>query len=99
MCKVKENPITNKPIASNTQAKQEGVIQMQGTFTANDSIIVRDQPTTKGNRIATYNKGESLVYEAVHFKNGYVWLQYKRAVGGYGYIPIAPLTELWGTLK
>lgn len=96
--KVKENPKTNKPVAS-VQTKQEGVIQMQGTFTANDTIIVRDQPTTKGNRIATYKKGESLVYEAVHFKNGYVWLQYIRAVGGYGYIPIAPLNELWGTLK
>lgn len=89
-----------KPVVKGALTTQsEGVIDMQGTFVANDTIIVRDQPTTKARHIATYKKGESLIYEAVHFKNGYVWLQYARAVGGKGYIPIAPLAEMWGTLK
>lgn len=97
--KVKEAPKVNQPIVKGAQVSNEGVIDMQGTFVANDTIIVRDQPTTKARHIATYKKGESLIYEAVHFKNGYVWLQYARAVGGKGYIPIAPLAEMWGTLK
>ena len=92
--------LTPKPVVKAPLTTQnEGVIDMQGTFVANDTIIVRDQPTTKARHIATYKKGESLIYEAVHFKNGYVWLQYARAVGGKGYIPIAPLAEMWGTLK
>lgn len=73
-----------------------GVVNMNGTFTCTEQILVRDKPSTSGNHIATYLKGEKVRFEKVHFVNGYVWLQYKRNNGGYGYLPIAPLNEVWG---
>lgn len=85
-------------IAVNKQT--EGVINMSGTFKANDLIYVYDEPKVKYPKyIATYKKGESLKYDKAHVKNGYVWLEYTRSVGGKGYIPIIPTEgQLWGTL-
>lgn len=74
-----------------------------GTFYPNDTIIVRDKPSTKGAIIAHYYNGEKVKYNAVHVGNGYVWLQYKRANGKDGYIPCreydGSFGKLWGTIK
>lgn len=60
-----------------------------GSFQAEDAILVRDQPSTAGAHVATYQKGEVLdPYHTVHIGNGYVWLQYNRSNGKQGYLPV-----------
>ena len=87
-----------KPVAK-PKEKTGGVIKMSGTFQAQEEIIVRDKPSTSGRHVATYYAGENVKYDRIHFTNGYAWLEYKRATGGKAYIPIAPVKEVWGTLK
>ena len=75
-----------------------------GTFYPNETIIVRDRPSTQGNIIAKYYKGEKLGYHTVHIGNGYVWLEYLRNNGKSGYIPIRTYDNgkygrIWGTVK
>ena len=75
-----------------------------GTFYPNETIIVRDRPSTQGNIIARYYKGENLGYHSVHIGNGYVWLEYLRNNGQSGYIPIrkydnGKFGRIWGTVK
>ena len=75
-----------------------------GVFYPNETIIVRDAPTTKANIVARYYIGEDLEYHTVHIGNGYVWLQYDRKNGAQGYIPIreyknGKFGKLWGTIK
>lgn len=97
---VVDGATVSKPVASKPQNQQTGgVLNMSGTFVTNDVILVRDTPSTSGRHIATYQKGESLKYDRAIFRNGYVWLEYNRSIGGKGYLPIAPLSEVWGTLK
>ncbi|MCT1797434.1 N-acetylmuramoyl-L-alanine amidase [Aerococcus viridans] len=77
----------------------------KGVFYPNETIIVRDAPTTKANIVARYHKGEKVKYHTVHIGNGYVWLQYTRAKGGQGYIPIreyyggSKYGPKWGIIK
>lgn len=87
-----DNATSIKPIKETTG----GSVKMMGTFTCNDTIRVWNQPKTMTTQIATYKKGEPVKFDKVHFVNGYVWLEYPRKVGGKGYLPIAPLTEIWG---
>lgn len=95
--------ISNIPSDSPTQT---GIIRKyteSGIFTPNDTILVRDIPSTIGNHIATYLSGESVMYHTVHIGNGYVWLQYLRGNGQQGYIPCREYNgnfgELWGTIS
>uniref|UniRef100_UPI00359FF0BD N-acetylmuramoyl-L-alanine amidase n=1 Tax=Jeotgalibaca porci TaxID=1868793 RepID=UPI00359FF0BD len=76
----------------------------KGVFYANETIIVRDAPTTKANIVARYHKGENLTYHTVHIGNGYVWLEYLRNNGKSGFIPIREYKngkygKVWGTIK
>ena len=76
----------------------------KGVFYPNETIIVRDQPSTKGNIVARYYKSENLTYHTVHIGNGYVWLEYLRNNGKSGFIPIreyknGKFNKLWGTIK
>ena len=76
----------------------------KGVFYPNETIIVRDAPTTKVSIVARYYRGEDLEYHTVHIGNGYVWLQYYRKNGGQGFIPIreyknGKFGKLWGTIK
>ena len=76
----------------------------KGVFYPNETIIVRDAPSTKANIIARYYKGENLTYHTVHIGNGYVWLEYLRNNGKSGFIPIreyksGKFGKLWGTIK
>ena len=76
----------------------------KGVFYPNETIIVRDAPTTKANIVARYYKGENLTYNTVHIGNGYVWLEYLRNNGKSGFIPIreyknGKFDKLWGTIK
>ena len=94
---------TSKPTA-NTNTGIVKKYAEKGVFYPNETIIVRDAPTTKANIVARYYKGENLTYHTVHIGNGYVWIQYDRWNGGQGYIPIREYNNgkygpLWGTIK
>ena len=76
----------------------------KGVFYPNETIIVRDAPSTKANIVARYHKGENLTYHTVHIGNGYVWLEYLRNNGKRGFIPIreyknGKFGKVWGTIK
>ena len=101
---------TVKPVSTTTAKKNTatgGIVKRyseKGVFYPNETIIVRDQPSTKGNIIVRYYKGENLTYHTVHIGNGYVWLQYDRKNGGQGYIPIREYSNgkygpKWGTIR
>ena len=80
------------------------IYKENGTFYPNETIIVRDKPSTQGNVIARYYKGEKLDYHTVHIGNGYVWLEYLRNNGQSGYIPIRTYDNsgygrIWGKVK
>lgn len=93
----------SKPSASN----QSGIVEKyaeSGVFYPNDTIIVRDRPSTAGAIVARYYAGEHVTYHTVHKGNGYVWLQYTRGNGQQGYIPCRTYNngkygKLWGTIK
>jgi len=75
-----------------------------GVFYPNETIIVRDAPSTRANIVARYRKGENLTYHTVHIGNGYVWLEYLRNNGKSGFIPIreyknGKYLDMWGTIK
>ena len=93
----------SKPTA-NTSAGIVKKYAEKGVFYPNETIIVRDAPTTKANIAARYYKGENLTYHTVHIGNGYVWLEYLRNNGKSGFIPIreyknGKFDKLWGTIR
>ena len=94
--------------ASKTQGNvNTGIVKKyaeKGVFYPNETIIVRDAPSTKANIVARYYKGENLTYHTVHIGNGYVWLEYLRNNGKSGFIPIreyknGKFGKVWGTIK
>ena len=89
---------------NNTKASVMKIYKETGTFYPSETIIVRDRPSTQGNIIARYYKGEKLGYHTVYIGNGYVWLEYLRNNGKSGYIPIREYKngeygKIWGTVK
>ncbi|MGP6139565.1 N-acetylmuramoyl-L-alanine amidase [Jeotgalibaca sp. A127] len=95
---VAKKPVIAKPTVKPV-VKEGGILNMNGTFVAKEQILVRNSPFVGAKHIATYYPGEQLKYDRAHFVNNYVWLEYKRGNGGKGFIPIAPLGEVWGQLK
>ena len=98
---------TVKDMVNALNDKKESVMKIykeNGTFYPSETIIVRDRPSTQGNIIARYYKGEKLTYHTVYIGNGYVWLEYLRNNGKSGYIPIREYKDnnfgrIWGTVK
>ena len=98
---------TVKDMVNALNDKKESVMKIykeNGTFYPSETIIVRDRPSTQGNVIARYYKGEKLAYHTVYIGNGYVWLEYLRKNGKNGYIPIREYNNgkfgrIWGTVK
>lgn len=100
--KPKPKPVEQpKPIPKKEASKS---YEETGVFYPNTTIIVRNAPSTNATIVARYYNGEYVKYHTVHLKNGYVWLQYKRANGYQAYIPCREYNNgkygtLWGTLK
>ena len=98
---------TVKDMVNALNDKKETVMKIykeNGTFYPSETIIVRDKPSTQGNVIARYYKGEKLAYHTVYIGNGYVWLEYLRNNGQSGYIPIREYKNdkfgrIWGKVK
>ncbi|WP_421568667.1 GH25 family lysozyme [Lactiplantibacillus plantarum] len=59
-----------------------------GLFYPNTTLNVRTGAGTSYQRIATYYPGESVVYNQVIVKADYVWAQYLRYNGQFGYIAL-----------
>ena len=102
--KGKKATVTATKSSTNTNT---GIIKKyaeKGVFYPNETIIVRDAPSTKANIVARYYKGENLTYHTVHIGNGYVWLEYLRNNGKSGFIPIRTYKNgkygnMWGRIK
>lgn len=93
-----------QPVVTTPNKTASSSYKENGTFYPNDTIIVRDAPSTNATIVARYYKGEHVKYHTVHLKNGYVWLQYTRGNGKQAYIPCREYKNgkygiLWGTIK
>ena len=102
--KAQNTTITTSKPTINTSTGIVKKYAEKGVFYPNETIIVRDAPTTKANIVARYHKGENLTYHTVHIGNGYVWLEYLRNNGKSGFIPIREYKngkygKVWGTIK
>ena len=102
--KAQNTTVTTSKPTTNTSTGIVKKYAEKGVFYPNETIIVRDAPTTKAKIIARYYRGEDLEYHTVHIGNGYVWLEYLRNNGKSGFIPIreyknGKFGKLWGTIK
>lgn len=102
--KAQKPTVTPSKTTTNTSAGIVKKYAEKGVFYPNETIIVRDAPTTKANIVARYHKGENLTYHTVHIGNGYVWLEYLRNNGKSGFIPIREYKngkygKVWGIIK
>ena len=102
--KAQNTTVTDSKPTANTSTGIVKKYAENGVFYPNETIIVRDAPTTKANIVTRYFKGENLTYHTVHLGNGYVWLEYLRNNGKSGFIPIreyknGKFGKLWGTIK
>lgn len=81
-------------VDNQSQAKQEQPTQntreedyaQQGVFTTNVKLNVRTAPSTSSQIVAQYDPGESLTYDHVYIKGGYVWARYMSYSGSYHYV-------------
>jgi len=76
----------------------------KGTFTANETINVRDKPSTNGKVVAQYKKGQSVIYDKFCHNGGYVWISYisnsgKRRYMATGNSKNGKRTSYWGTFR
>ena len=60
----------------------------QGVFYPNRTLAVRYTDSDKVSQVATYYKGESVIYNAVIIEHDYVWARYTRSNGLYGFIKL-----------
>ena len=102
--KAQKPTVTASKTTTNTNTGIVKKYAEKGVFYPNETIIVRDAPTTKANIVARYRKGENLTYHTVHIGNGYVWLEYLRNNGKSGFIPIREYKngkygKVWGIIK
>ena len=59
-----------------------------GVFYPNQALAVRYTDSDKVRQVATYYKGESVIYNAVIIEHDYVWARYTRSNGLYGFIKL-----------
>ncbi len=60
----------------------------RGVFYPNQALAVRYTDSDKVSQVATYYKGESVIYNAVIIEHDYVWARYTRSNGLYGFIKL-----------
>ena len=59
-----------------------------GVFYPNQVLAVRYTDSDNVRQVATYYKGESVIYNAVIIEHNYVWARYTRSNGLYGFIKL-----------
>lgn len=102
--KAQKATVTASKTPTNTNTGIVKKYAEKGVFYPNETIIVRDAPTTKANIVTRYYKGENLTYHKVLIGNGYVWLEYLRNNGKSAFIPIREYKngkygKVWGIIK
>lgn len=60
----------------------------RGVFYPDRALAVRYTDSDKVSQVATYYKGESVIYNAVIIEHDYVWARYTRSNGLYGFIKL-----------
>ncbi|WP_396389157.1 GH25 family lysozyme [Lactiplantibacillus plantarum] len=60
----------------------------RGVFYPNRTLAVRYTDSDKVSQVATYYKGEHVIYNAVIIEHDYVWARYTRSNGLYGFIKL-----------
>lgn len=78
----------NKP-NSNTNMSAENYTEdyaQRGVFTANTTLNIRTAPSTSANIVGSYAPSESLIYDHVYIRGGYVWARYMSYSGQWHYI-------------
>ncbi len=60
----------------------------RGVFYPNRTLAVRYTDNDRVRQVATYHKGESVIYNAVIIEHDYVWARYTRSNGLYGFIKL-----------
>lgn len=60
----------------------------RGVFYPNRTLAVRYTDSDKVRQVATYYKGEGVIYNAVIIEHDYVWARYTRSNGLYGFIKL-----------
>ncbi|KZT97866.1 Lysin [Lactiplantibacillus plantarum] len=72
------------------QAQAAKVVKysQRGVFYPNRTLAVRYTDSDKVSQVATYYKGESVIYNAVIIEHDYVWARYTRSNGLYGFIKL-----------
>lgn len=78
----------NKP-NNNPNMTAESYIEdyaQNGVFTANTTLNIRTAPSTSATIVGTYAPSESLIYDHVYIRNGYVWARYMSYSGQWHYI-------------
>ena len=70
------------------QAAKVVKYDQRGVFYPNRTLAVRYTDSDKVRQVATYYKGESVIYNAVIIEHDYVWARYTRSNGLYGFIKL-----------
>ncbi|ACT61889.1 Lysin [Lactiplantibacillus plantarum] len=70
------------------QAAKVVKYNQRGVFYPNRTLAVRYTDSDKVSQVATYYKGESVIYNAVIIEHDYVWAHYTRSNGLYGFIKL-----------
>ena len=82
---------------NNNQYQNEDYAQ-NGVFTANTTLNIRTAPSTSASIVGSYAPGESLTYDHVYIRNGYVWARYMSYSGQYHYVAMGRMGgEEYGT--
>ncbi|MFW4406540.1 GH25 family lysozyme [Lactiplantibacillus paraplantarum] len=74
--------------AQKAQAAKVVKYNQLGVFYPNRTLAVRYTDSDKVSQVATYYKGESVIYNAVIIEHDYVWARYTRSNGLYGFIKL-----------
>ncbi|QLL37332.1 GH25 family lysozyme [Lactiplantibacillus plantarum] len=74
--------------AQKAQAAKVVKYSQRGVFYPNRTLAVRYTDSDKVRQVATYYKGESVIYNAVIIEHDYVWARYTRSNGLYGFIKL-----------
>lgn len=74
--------------ANKTQAAKVIKYDQRGIFYPNRTLAVHYTDNDKSRQVATYHKGESVIYNAVIIEHDYVWARYTRSNGQYGFIKL-----------
>ena len=85
----KQHNQMNKTGNIQTPAQNNNITEdyaQHGVFTANTTLNIRTAPSINASVVGSYAPGESLTYDHVYIRDGYVWARYMSYSGQYHYV-------------